>query len=120
MPSVSSSPTVVAGIVYIGADNSNVYALDAQSGEKKWTFHTKGPVASSPVVVNGVIYVGGLDNRDSNDTNMYAIDAESGKQKWSFQTGGSVYSTPAVVNNIVYIGSADGKVYAFGLPATAS
>jgi outer membrane protein assembly factor BamB/serine/threonine protein kinase len=119
-PSVTSSPVVVGGVIYIGSDNSNLYALDAQSGLKKWAFHTKGPVVSTPAVVNGVVYVGTLDQSGFNDPNMYAIDALSGQQKWSSPTGGSVYSSPAVANNVVYVGSADGNIYAFGLPAAAS
>jgi outer membrane protein assembly factor BamB/serine/threonine protein kinase len=111
-PPVSSSPAVVGGIVYVGATDHNVYALDAQSGEKKWAFRTGDIVVSSPAIANGLVYVGSFDR------NVYAIDAQSGEKKWAFRTGDIVHSSPVVVDGVVYVGSFDGDVYAFGLPAT--
>jgi len=35
-----SSPAVVGGVVYVGSDDKNVYALDAANGAKIWSFTT--------------------------------------------------------------------------------
>jgi eukaryotic-like serine/threonine-protein kinase len=64
---VSSSPTVVNGVLYVGSNDSSVYALDASTGQQIWAFQTGGAVSSSPTVVNGVLYVG------SDDHNVYAL-----------------------------------------------
>ncbi len=64
---VDSSPAVVGGVVYVGSDDGNVYALNAASGIQLWNYTTGGPVDSSPAVVNGVVYVGSLDG------NVYAL-----------------------------------------------
>ena len=53
-----SSPAVANGVVYIGSDINNVYALNAATGAKLWSYRTSGVVFSSPAVVNGVVYVG--------------------------------------------------------------
>ena len=37
---VYSSPAVVGGVVYIGSDDGNVYALNAANGAKLWSYHT--------------------------------------------------------------------------------
>jgi len=58
---VLSSPAVVGGVVYIGSGDTNVYALNATSGNKLWNYTTGGAVYSSPAVVNGVVYVGSSD-----------------------------------------------------------
>jgi serine/threonine-protein kinase len=113
-PPISSSPAVVGGVVYVGSIDHNVYALDAQSGQKKWAFQTGFLVVSSPAVADGVVYVGSFDH------NVYGLDAQSGQKKWAFQTGDIVHSSPAVAGGMVYVGSFDGNVYAFGLPATTS
>jgi eukaryotic-like serine/threonine-protein kinase len=113
-PPISSSPAVVGGVVYVGATDRKVYALDAQSGQQKWAFQTGFFVVSSPAVVDGVVYVGSFDG------NVYAIDAQSGEKKWAFQTGDAVHSSPAVVDGVVYVGSFDGHVYAFGVSTTTS
>ncbi len=103
---VHSSPAVVDGTVYIGSRDSNVYALDAATGEERWRFKTGSWVESSPSVVGGVVYVG------SNDGRLYALDAASGNELWSFDTIYAVRSSPAVADGIVYIGSDDYSVYA--------
>jgi outer membrane protein assembly factor BamB len=94
-----SAPAIVNGVVYFGDYDSHVYALNAHTGAKLWSFATGDTVFSSPAVANGVVYVG------SNDGNVYALNATTGAKLWSFATGGIVVSDPAVVNGVVYIGS---------------
>jgi serine/threonine-protein kinase len=96
-------------VVYVGSDDSNVYALNAATGAKVWNYTTGSVVISSPAVVNGVVYVG------SHDGNVYALNAATGVRLWNYTTGNAVYSSPAVVNGVVYVGSEDGNVYAFSL-----
>ena len=95
----NSSPAVVNGVVYIGSNDDNVYALNATTGAKLWSFATGGPVTSSPAVVNGVVYIG------SSDRNLYALNANTGAKLWSFATTFIGASSPAVVNGVVYIGT---------------
>jgi PGF-CTERM protein len=64
---VASSPAVANGVVYVGSDDNNLYALNATTGAKLWSYTTGGYVDSSPAVVKGVVYVG------SDDGNVYAI-----------------------------------------------
>ena len=103
---VHSSPAVANGVVYVGSDDHNVYALNASTGAKLWSYTTGDVVDSSPAVANGVVYVGSYDG------NVYALNASTGAKLWSYTTGASVYSSPAVANGVVYVGSDDGNVYA--------
>ncbi len=98
-----SSPAVVNGVVYVGSYDGNVYAFNAVTGAKLWSFPTGGEVFSTPAVANGVVYVG------SNDQNVYALNAATGAKLWSYATTYDVTSSPAVANGMVYIGSEDGK-----------
>ena len=59
----------------------NVYALDASTGAKRWSYTTGGSVITSPAVANGVVYVGSFD------CNVYALDASTGAELWSYTTG---------------------------------
>ena len=54
---MDSSPAVANGVVYVGSDDGNVYALNAATGAKLWSYAT-GKLESSPAVANGVVYVG--------------------------------------------------------------
>src|SRR5215469_5617065 len=94
-----SSPAVVNGVAYFGSDDHNVYALNASTGAKLWSYTTGDIVQSSPAVVNGVLYFGSYDN------SVYALNASTGAKLWSFQTGGDIFSSPAVADGVVYVGS---------------
>jgi hypothetical protein len=69
---VLSSPVIDGGVVYVGSDDGNVYAIDAKSGKKVWAFETGDGIEAPPTVVDGTVYVGSLD------TFFYAIVAKSG------------------------------------------
>lgn len=47
---VSSSPVVYKGTIYIGGATA-LYALDLKTGTKKWEYLTKGEVSSNPCLV---------------------------------------------------------------------
>jgi outer membrane protein assembly factor BamB len=104
-----SSAAVVKGVVYVGSNDRNVYALNAATGAKLWSFTTGNEVYSSPALAHNVVYVG------SENGDVYALNAASGANLWSFHTGNQVFASPVVVNGVVYVGSGDGKMYAFGL-----
>ena len=87
---MESSPAVANGVVYVGSDDGNVYALNAATGARLWSYTTGAYVESSPAVANGVVYVG------SDDGNVYALNAATGAKLWSYSIGGIVWSSPAV------------------------
>lgn len=100
----TSSPVVVNGVVYIGAEK--LYALDAVTGALKWSFSMW--VNNSPAVAGGVVYV-----VSSACYTVVALDAMTGVLKWTSSTGlveTSYCPSPAVANGVVYV-SAD-KLYA--------
>jgi len=101
----ASSPAVVDGMVFIGFDDGNVYALDQYTGALIWNYTTGGPVQSSPAVVDGRVYIG------SGDGKVYCLDALTGSHIWNYRTGAYVRSSPAVADGRVYIGSYDNKTY---------
>ncbi len=126
---VIGSPTVVGGVVYVGSDDGNFYAIDAGSGTQKWKFEAKSRVPSTPAVSSGTVYFTAYNG------NLYALDAASGQQKWKFQTAGErrfagkhlhgvqpanetmpdpfdcFLSSPVVWNGAVFFGSGDGNIY---------
>jgi outer membrane protein assembly factor BamB len=116
-------------MAYVGSTDGNLYAVDLQSGEQKWKFHTEARVVSSPAVQNGVVYFGSYDGK------FYAVDAASGQVKWKFATAGEhrftakhihgslpegeampdpfdcYLSSPMISGGNVYFGSGDGNIY---------
>ncbi|GAB3440167.1 caspase, EACC1-associated type [Actinophytocola sediminis] len=107
---VSSTPAVAAGVVYVGSDDGNLYAVDVASGQQRWQPYPLGGMArSSPVVAAGVVYVG------SDSGNLFAIDAASGEPRWRrpLHTEGALgWSSPVLAGGSVYVGSEDQHLYA--------
>jgi len=109
-----SSPVIWNGGVYFGSGDTNVYALDAVSGNLKWKFKTGDVVHGSPAISDGNLYVGSWDSY------FYALDAANGKEKWRFKTGEDpeihnqvgIQSSPAAADGVVYFGCRDSKFYA--------
>lgn len=109
-----SSPLVADGLVYVGDWRGKVYALDARTGEERWSFQSGGKVKGALALAGGRVFFGSYDHH------VYALDARTGELVWRASAQdriggrGNFYSTPAVAYGRVYIGSTDGKVYSFG------
>jgi outer membrane protein assembly factor BamB len=103
---VRSSPTVAEGILYVGAYDNNIYALDAKAGRFIWKYATEGGIASSPCVWRDMVLVG------SEDRVLYAINAATGGLVWTCPTGERIRSSPRVEYSQVFFGSDDGHLYA--------
>jgi outer membrane protein assembly factor BamB len=116
---VRSTPVIVDGVLYIGSNDGNLYAMNSNTGAKIWQFKTNGAVTSTAAVVNGIVWF------TSRDDYFYALDAKSGKEIWKFKMGKDLsnsdyqdywdyyLSSPNINDGKVYVGSGDGNLYAF-------
>lgn len=105
--------TTADGIVYVGSQSGEVYALDSQSGQELWQFKTGGPVITAPTIADGVAYV------SSDDHQLYALDSQTGQVLWQF-TAADVMSRPIVTDGVVYLGDFAGHLYAVWAGAVAN
>jgi eukaryotic-like serine/threonine-protein kinase len=102
---VRSSPRLQGGVLYVGAYDNNLYALEAKNGTLIWKYPTEGGICSSPAVWENNVYIG------SEDHFFYCIRADSGRIVWSCPTKGRVRSSPRVAMDHVFFGSDDGFLY---------
>ncbi len=103
-------------LVYVGAYDGRVYAINGQTGVTEWTTPpTGGPIDSSPALSeDGSLYVGSQDGK------MYCFDSEDGTQVWAapFDTGGSIVSSPNIGNDGgLYFGTTGATSHLFRLSA---
>jgi eukaryotic-like serine/threonine-protein kinase len=95
-------------LALFGSYDTNMWAIDINSGDFTWKYATTGGIVTTPVVNDktGLIYFG------SEDSNLYALDVKSGSLAWTSDTKGRVRSSPRIAHDHVFFGSDDGFLYA--------
>jgi outer membrane protein assembly factor BamB/tRNA A-37 threonylcarbamoyl transferase component Bud32 len=108
---IRSSPVAHRGIVYVGAHDNNLYALNTKDGSFRWKYPTERKIVSSPAVADNenLVVFGSLDQL------LYAVDARTGQLAWTVPTQGPVRSSPSVAHGHAFVGSDDGNLYAVRL-----
>lgn len=120
-----AAPLIVDGTLYVvapydGPHPNSVFALDATTGELKWSYAPKpNPaakgVACCDVVTRGLAYDDGKIFLATLDTFLVAIDANSGKELWhtklgDINKGETVTMAPLVVRGKVLVGNSGGEM----------
>ncbi|MCG8415467.1 MAG: pyrroloquinoline quinone-dependent dehydrogenase [Pseudomonadales bacterium] len=93
-----ATPIVIDGVMYVPTSFGRVVALDAQSGEVRWTFDTQAWEAGRPPNLGyntrGVAYWEGNGKRRilfaTNDAYLWSLNAENGQPDSGFGDGGRV------------------------------
>lgn len=124
-----ASPLVVDGTMYVVSPYvlphpNRVFALDATTGDLKWSYSPKpNPsamgVACCDVVSRGLAYDSGKIFLATLDMNAVAIDAKTGKEVWhtslgDINQGETITMAPLVVKGKILIGNSGGDVGARG------
>jgi outer membrane protein assembly factor BamB len=104
---IDSSPAIVDGVVYVGAFNGDLVAVDLATGKLRWKYAAGSAIGeSSPAVAGETVFIG-----DSAGV-VHAVRTRDGSGLWTFKTQQEIKSSPVVVGAIVLIGSYDGFLYA--------
>lgn len=106
---ILSGPAVVDGVVYFGAEDCTVYALEAETGRSVWTRKIDGPADCSPAIANGRLYIGNKNG------SFYCLDASTGLPLWKRECADKpvrIRSSPAVYDGKVYFGDWRGNFHA--------
>jgi alcohol dehydrogenase (cytochrome c) len=115
--SMETSPIVVNGVMYVTTSFSQVYALNAQTGEQLWYYkHPLGPITvyccgpnnRGVAVFEDKVYLATLDAK------LVALDAKTGQKVWQSdiadpELGYSETMAPTVVKGKVLIGTNGGE-----------
>ncbi len=104
---VQLRPAVVDGVIYVGGQFGNIYALRASDGKLLWITPLSTGLLSTPAVVAGVVYV-------RSATTLYALAATDGRIIWhttTFQPGFAVaLAMPVIGAGLVYVAGGSGVV----------
>ncbi len=103
------TPAVGEELIYIGGFDGKVYAINAETGAKRWVYPREGNLHS---IVGGLVASQGRLYFGSAGGVVYALDAATGDWIWQFETEDEIWSTPAINGDTLFIGSFDKKLYA--------
>ncbi|NDL56167.1 PQQ-binding-like beta-propeller repeat protein [Phytoactinopolyspora mesophila] len=96
--------------VFVPSVDHHIHALDAATGETRFTYDAGEPVLGSPLLseIDGtpvVVCPAG--------ESVHVIDAETGTGRWSANDLGMFVGRAAADGNRIYTGGGDGRAYAF-------
>jgi len=76
-------------MIFFGSSaDDKVYALDARTGQERWTFFTQAPVRLAPTVSGNKVYVG------SDDGYVYCLARDTGSLIWKYKAAESQHMIP--------------------------
>jgi alcohol dehydrogenase (cytochrome c) len=116
---LQATPLVHKGVLYLSADQSRVFALDARTGQQKWSYDPKigkdvervyccGSNNRGVALWGDLVFVGTMDAR------MIALNKDTGAVIWDtrvieWEKGYSITGAPLVVKDMVLTGVAGGE-----------
>ena len=109
---IEAQPIVWNGMIYLTSAHDNVYAVDAKTGDLKWTFsdspHVIAFAANRGVaILDGKLFLGTLDGH------LISLDAATGKKIWDVvgvhdPTNSFYTMQPVVYKNMLLMGVSNG------------
>ncbi len=113
---LEATPLIHDGVLYVSADQSRVFAIDARTGVRKWSFDPKlskdveriyccGSNNRGVALLGNLVYVGTMDAR------LIALNKDTGEVVWEvkvadWEHGYSITGAPLVVKDMVLTGVA--------------
>ncbi len=120
-----AAPLVIGDTMYViapyaGVHPNQVFALDAVTGDLKWSYAPKPNlsaqgVACCDVVTRGLAYDNGKIFLNTLDMHTVALDAKTGKEQWhtklgDINRGETITMAPMVVKGKVLVGNSGGEL----------
>jgi len=120
-----AAPLVIDGVLYVAAPYdgprpNQVFALDAATGELKWSYAPKPDIAAKgvaccDVVTRGLAYDNGKIFLNTLDNHMVALDARTGVELWvtklgDINLGETITMAPLAVKGKVLSGNSGGEM----------
>ena len=92
-------PVIAGGVVYVGAGDGSVHAVDATSGVARWRASLEGRVRTTAAVDASRVIVA------STSGVVHALDRATGKALWTHDTGAHIDTAPVLFDGNVVVGN---------------
>lgn len=94
-------PVTDGSLVFIPLLNSDLVALELETGHEVWRARLPGPLDAPPTVAGDAVYVG------LRGGSIMALDASTGEQRWSRYLNPVIHTSPLVVEGLVFVASSE-------------
>src|SRR5262249_44174729 len=104
---IRSTPAVNKNLVFVGAYDNNLYAVNTADGSFKWKYAADGGIVGTPGIDadNNLIIFG------SEDHLLHAVDMRTGKVNWTYKTTARTGGRVKANLGHAFCGSDDGNLY---------
>ncbi len=102
-------PVLAGGVLYVGASDGSVFALDAATGRTRWRVDAGAKVCAAVAVDGERILVGTMDGT------LLALARTDGRELWRQKLAGAITSAPVVAGQHAVVGGRDFLLHAFDL-----
>ena len=111
---ITGGPGYSGETVYLGTNNGDVIALDAETGDEIWTSKVSSEILSPPVKSGDIVIVRSLDSR------IFGLSSTTGRRMWTYEKSTPNLtlrgtSNPAIDGNIIIIGFDNGILTALDI-----
>jgi outer membrane protein assembly factor BamB len=96
------SPVLDRDTVYVGTGRGNCYALERETGRRRWMVETTAAIDATPVITHERLYLG------TTDGTLSALDPGTGEAEWQIELLGSLESALALSDGRLYAGHSAG------------
>lgn len=105
---IRSGPVAHGNAIFVGSYDTNIWAINAETGELIWKKATEGGIAVTPVIdtEHKQILFG------SEDYTFNAWDLRDGRLNWTHTTRDKIRGSACLAHRQVFFGSDDGFMYA--------
>ncbi|MCB9383721.1 MAG: PQQ-dependent dehydrogenase, methanol/ethanol family [Bryobacterales bacterium] len=116
---LEATPLLHNGVLYVSADGARVFAIDARTGAKIWSYdpatpdeaergYCCGSINRGVALLDDLVYVGTLDSR------LVALNKDTGEVAWDVEVvdwrqGYTITGAPLAVKDMVLTGMAGGE-----------
>jgi eukaryotic-like serine/threonine-protein kinase len=110
---IEGSPVVSDGRVLVGSTDGKLYAFDAVTGDKVWTFDAGGAISGTPAVFGDVVYL------VTDAGKLFALQAATGQKRLGAGQGspdpGPSRAPPTLDQGRLYVPTESGSLFAYSL-----
>jgi len=110
LAAIYGTPVPTEDLVYVGAYNGKVYALNRDTGYERWIYPKEGYIG--PIVANTVVDGDNAIYVSSSDGRVYALNTSYGEFRWSSEPlSEKLWTTLTIKDDIIYLSTYENNIY---------